>query len=236
MFDSTAGNWSLRTYGDTACFSRLEIIDTPYSRCTNAIRAVYSDWQCRQMWLDLIEPAQASGNWTLVQQRVMVELRDAFPELGDDIPDPVLISGDIFDTAWHWAKPEYDDISNGEHAEWAAQPLGDEQVCLSSESVHIYYAGWSEAALRSARQCLLTRMTGDLLGNLTAVYAARDVAVPGSGWWTSSNYQDIPPATGEKHWSNEVWWPYDYTAAYSSGFCNTSNVVLTDYPTVVADN
>jgi hypothetical protein len=32
-----AGNYSVRQFGDTACFSRIELIDTPYHRCARTM-------------------------------------------------------------------------------------------------------------------------------------------------------------------------------------------------------
>lgn len=234
LFDGN-GNYSVRQYGDTGCFSRIEIIDTPLHRCMNAIRAIYSDFKCRQMYKDLIGRAEATGDWSNLTARVLMELRTVFPE--QTIPEPVLVAGEIVNPAWYWGKPEYDDISNEQHAIWATAPLGvNEPICLTSESVHIYYQGWSEGALRSSRQCLTTRMTGSLKTALNAIYAARDNLVPGDGTWNSHNFQDIPDATGVKHFKNEVWWPYDYSNPQLAGngkYCKASLVGLTNYPTVV---
>lgn len=237
LFDQTSGNWSVRTYGDSACFSRIEIIDTPQHRCTNAIRAIYSDFKCRAMWTDLIEKAAATGNWAKVQERVLVELRDAFPEMNGTIPAPVLTHGEMIEPAWYWAKPEYDDISNEAHAIWAAKPLGtNEPLCLTSESVHIYYQGWTEGALRSSRQCLESRFGTPLNAKLAAVFAGRDNSVPGNGWWSSSNFQDVPAAIGQKHFANEQWWPWDYSGVGVGQYCNASLVTAAAYPVVVASN
>ncbi len=234
LFDAN-GNYSVRQYGDTGCFSRIELVDTPLHRCHNAIRAVYSDFKCRQMYKDLIQRAEATGNWSTLTERVLMELRTVFPE--QTIPAPVLVYGEIINPAWYWGKPEYDDISNEQHAIWAAAPLGVSQpMCLIGESVHIYYQGWVEGPLRSSRQCLTTRMPEAVKTALNAIYAARDNLVPGDGTWNSHNFQDIPDATGTKHFKNEVWWPYDYSAPQLSApgkYCAASLVGLTNYPTVV---
>jgi hypothetical protein len=234
LFDEN-GNYSVRQYGDTGCFSRIELIDTPAHRCHNGIKAVYADFRCRQMYRDLLERAKKTNDWTNVTNRVLAELRTAFPN--ETIPAPIFTYGEMINPAWYWGKPEYDDISNEDHAIWATKPLGlTENLCLTSESVHIYYQGWTEGALRSSRQCLVSRMSGSIKTALNAIYAARDNLVPGDGTWNSQNFQDIPDAIGVKHFANEVWWPYDYSnpqLGSDSKYCKSSLVGLTNYPTQV---
>jgi hypothetical protein len=233
LLDALSGNWSLRTYGDSACFSRIEIIDTPMHRCTNAIRAVYSDFRCQPLWTELIEGAAASNDWNKLAERVLVEIRDAFPTAV--VPPPVLTYGDLFDPAWYWSKPQYDDISNADHATWATKPLGlQEPLCLIGEAYHIYYQGWSEGALRSSRMCLESRFgTQPLKTRIAELYAARDGIVPGTGWYDSA-FQDVPPALGTKHFHNEQWWPWNYAAAINSTlsapYCRSDLVGQTNYP------
>jgi len=230
LFDAN-GNYSVRQYGDTGCFSRIELIDTPWHRCHNGIRAIYSDFKCRQLYRDLISQGNATGDWSELQHRVLMELRTVFPNL--TIPDPILTYAEMIAPAWYWGKPEYDDISNAQHAVWATAPLGSSTpLCLTSESVHIYYQGWTEGALRSSRQCLSTRMTGALKTALDNIYSARDASVPGDGTWNSHNFQDIPAFAGSKHFPNEVWWPYDYShiPPGDSKYCKASLVGLTNYP------
>jgi hypothetical protein len=221
LFDQKNGNYSVRQYGDTACFSRIELIDTPYHRCHNGIRAIYTDYLCRNMFTTMIEDAKRTNNYTVLQTRVLEELRIAFPaeEIGTVIDPPIAIWGDVITDAWHWSNPEYDDISNEAHAEWAALPLGtSEPLCLASTSVHNYYSGWIEGALRSSRQCLTRQfLEGPIRGGipvseaLQSIYAARDAILPGDGL-TSPAFTDVPELVGKKHLANEEWWPYDYSA------------------------
>ena len=255
-WDMVTGNYSVRQYGDTGCFSRIELVDTPVHRCRNTIKAVYSDFKCRAMFEDLINEARQTNNNTKLVTRVLIELRNAFPEFAHEITPPILTYGEIFDAAWHWAKPQYDYITNEQHSVWAANPLSGEPLALISESVHIYYQGWMEGALRAVRQALSTRMSGVTLTALNALYAARDNLVPGDGTWNSGNFKHMPdgacykvanfneseckfgwcgPAdVCGKTFPNEMWYPYNYSKAEtnSGGYCTASNVDYVDYPVV----
>ena len=103
FLDNLNGNHSYRQYGDTGCFSRTEFIDTPYHRCTNHIVPVYTDDKCKEIWLGYLEEAQRTGNFVLLKQRVVDEMRASFPGVVH-IPTPVMVAIDYFPSAWHWGK------------------------------------------------------------------------------------------------------------------------------------
>jgi hypothetical protein len=232
FFDNN-GNFSSRLYDDQGCFSRMEIVDTPYHRCHNTIKAVYSDFKCRSMFIDMIHEAERTGNWQKVQDRVMADVRTKAQQfLGlepEDVPDPIMTIGVIVDNGWHMGTGLYDDISMAEHSAFAANPLNDDDVCLIAEGWHTYYSGWGEGAFRSSRQCLTSRMSGSLLTSLQHIYEDRDNIVPGSGAWDSA-FQDVAPADNQRHFSNEQWWPVDYSQASPTDYCKRSKVGLHHYP------
>merc|ERR1712160_62981 len=87
LLDKSGGTFSLRAYGDLDCFSRIEIIDTPYHRQQNVMKVVYSDHQCKEMWKNLIEDAEQTGDTDKLRDRAMEGLANLFPD--HEIPQPV---------------------------------------------------------------------------------------------------------------------------------------------------
>ena len=77
---------SLRVLGGEGCFSRTEFHQTPYLSKVQAIRAVYSDHSCHELFEHLnILPEPKRTNQAVM--RAMKELRANFPNL--NIPDPI---------------------------------------------------------------------------------------------------------------------------------------------------
>jgi len=152
-FDKTGGSYSYRQFGDLDCFSRAEFIDTPYFRQQSAIRAVYSDYRCLDLWKELIEAAD-SGNPEPLKQRVLDGLRLGFP--GRSIPDPVLVKGKLWESAWYFSDP-LNDVTVDELADFASEPILGESACLIGDSYASLYNAWTEAAFQASRKCLADR-------------------------------------------------------------------------------
>eukprot|EP00558_Chaetoceros_sp_UNC1202_P003106 CAMPEP_0197238292 /NCGR_PEP_ID=MMETSP1429-20130617/4811_1 /TAXON_ID=49237 /ORGANISM="Chaetoceros sp., Strain UNC1202" /LENGTH=246 /DNA_ID=CAMNT_0042697417 /DNA_START=112 /DNA_END=849 /DNA_ORIENTATION=+ len=139
-FDKTGGSYSYRQFGDLDCFSRAEFIDTPYSRQQNTIRAVYSDYRCLDLWRELIEAAD-SGNTEPLQQRVLDGLCLGFPNRL--IPDPVLVEGKLWESAWYFSDP-LNNATVDELADFASEPVPGESACLIGDSYASLYSAWTE--------------------------------------------------------------------------------------------
>lgn len=157
LWDNVNGNYSYRQYGDTGCTSRIEIVDTPFHRCTNHITVVYSDTLCRRKWQSYIEMAERTGDYTVLRERLHEELKAAFPEHAANMTEhPVLVKYHMFNSAWHIGRVGYDDVGSELLAEVAAEPLGpSERLSLIGEAYFTRRSGWEEGALRSAKRMLL---------------------------------------------------------------------------------
>uniref|UniRef100_A0A7S3V7E1 Amine oxidase domain-containing protein n=1 Tax=Chaetoceros debilis TaxID=122233 RepID=A0A7S3V7E1_9STRA len=155
--DKTGGSYSYRQFGDIDCFSRAEFIDTPYMRQQNTIRAVYSDYRCLDLWKELIEAAD-SGNPGPLKQRVLDGLRLGFP--GRSIPDPVLVKGKLWESAWYFSDP-LNDSTVDELADFASEPILGESACLIGDSYASLYNAWTEGAFQASRKCLTDRFIAE---------------------------------------------------------------------------
>ena len=156
-FDKTGGSYSYRQFGDLDCFSRAEFIDTPYARQQNAIRAVYSDYRCLDLWKELIEAAD-SGTPEPLKQRVLDGLRLGFPDRS--IPDPVLVKGKLWESAWYFSDP-LNDATVDELADFASEPILGESACLIGDSYASLYNAWTEGAFQASRKCLTDRFIAE---------------------------------------------------------------------------
>lgn len=156
LWDNVNGNYSHRQYGDTGCTSRIEIVDTPFHRCTNHITVVYSDSLCRRKWQSYIELAERTGDYSVLRERIHEELKAAFPELAHKMTEhPVLVKYKLFESAWHYGRVGYDDVGSELLAEVAAEPLGpSERLSLIGEAYFTRRSGWIEGALRSTKRML----------------------------------------------------------------------------------
>jgi len=128
--DKSGGVYSFRTYGDLDCFSRLEILDTPYHRQHNAIRAVYSDSRCIDLWKELIDDAESTGDYSKLVDRSVRGLRHAYPDI--EIPEPILAKGKFWDETWYFNAP-LSTSTNEDVEEFGVNPFPndeDERVCL----------------------------------------------------------------------------------------------------------
>lgn len=177
VVNKAGGTHSFRQYGDLECFARTELIDTPYHRQHNALRVVYTDYRCIDLWKELIEDAETTGSTDRLRDEALRGLRSAYPDL--DIPPPILVKGKFWDVAWHWLEP-LTTVDASELAEYAVDPtLGDEcdSMCLVGEAWAALYYGWSESAFTSARNCLEARFDGILGMALEEIFNARDTIV-----------------------------------------------------------
>jgi len=178
LLDKAGGTYSLRAYGDLDCFSRVEIVDTPYHRQHNVMKAVYSDHQCENMWKELIENAEQTGNTDQLQDRAMDGLKHLFPTL--TIPQPIKVHGAYWDIGWHFTEPT-SKVKNHEIINFAAKPFdnGDkyDNMCLVGEAWQPLYGAWSEAAFLSSRECLQRRFDGALGDELDNIFTDRDSIV-----------------------------------------------------------
>lgn len=183
--DKVNGNWSLRQYGDLACFSRNEFWDTPYHRFHNGMRMVYSDGHCKEMWDDLIRHAEAQlatgmpllEAYEHVTAVVMEGLKQSFP--GASIPMPVWVRGATWEHAWYFGEP-LQNFTNSQVAEFAMAPLGNgEKIALIGDAWNTDYSGHAESAFISSRNALTQPRfaTGVLQAKLNEIYAARDAII-----------------------------------------------------------
>lgn len=236
LFDNVNGNHSYRQIGDTGCFSRTEMIDTPYHRCTNHIVPVYTDDACERLWLGYAREFRETGDMTRFTQRVVDEMRTSFPDLADKIDTPIKVAFEYFPSAWHWGRRTRDDVSNAEVTRQAAAPLGAaEPLAVIGEAYCTSFSGWMEGAFRGAKRALLTRVAGDvpqLAARFDALFDVfRDKSTGfgvSDGSWTSnfaytpSLYADPDP---EYMLANEYWWPYGpYTPGFN--YCSAASYGL----------
>lgn len=246
LWDNVNGNYSYRQYGDSGCTSRIEIVDTPFHRCTNHITVVYSDGLCRRKWQSYIELAERTSDYAVLRQRIHEELAAAFPELAHKMTSqPVLIKGRMFNSAWHIGRVGYDDVGSEQLAIAAAEPLGPaEHLSLIGEAYFTRRSGWEEGALRSAKRMLerIASIEG-FEPSLAAVYddlfdilRDKDGGISDSSPYDStgstagSSFGYMPVAFAIPHRdpdlmvSNEHWGPfgpYD-TEGYESDSCRPS--------------
>eukprot|EP00588_Corethron_pennatum_P016612 CAMPEP_0194310352 /NCGR_PEP_ID=MMETSP0171-20130528/7304_1 /TAXON_ID=218684 /ORGANISM="Corethron pennatum, Strain L29A3" /LENGTH=702 /DNA_ID=CAMNT_0039063949 /DNA_START=192 /DNA_END=2300 /DNA_ORIENTATION=- len=189
VLDTAGGTYSLRAYGDLDCFSRVEIVDTPYHRQHNAIKVVYSDHHCREMWKQLIEEAERTGNTDRLRDRALEGLHHLFPDF--TIPPPVKTLGAYWKTGWHFTEPtsimETDAI-----VDFAADPFATDDrydnICLVGEAWQPRYSSWMESALLSSKECLQRRFEGVLGKELDKIFSKRGGIV--------DDYVDYDPKFG----------------------------------------
>jgi hypothetical protein len=183
--DGSVNQWSLRQFGE-GCFSRLEVVNVPYNRFHNTIRAVYSDSACQPMWIELITNAEAKlqGGMSLLDayseviERAMLELKNNFPDA--TIPPPIWVKGAILEHAWHYGRQQHDahNMTNAKVFDFAKAPLGDQPLCLIGEAYNMRFSGWSEGALISSRNCITSRFNSSTLGaSLRNIYSTRDAII-----------------------------------------------------------
>jgi hypothetical protein len=151
LLDSTNGNYSLRTYGDSGSTSRVEIIDTPKHRCTNEVTVTYTDYLGRPQWQSLAEDAERTGNYTEFKLRIVEHMQTMFPEVAHSITPPIGLTYKMFDAAWSLGKMSYDDITSEEVARWGREPLGPaEYISMVAESYFPRRSGWADGAQQAA--------------------------------------------------------------------------------------
>ena len=173
--DKEGGSYSYRTYGDLDCFSRYELIDTPYHRQHNAQRVVYSDARCFDEWKELIEYSDEVGDYSKLTERALRGIRNAYPEF--DIPEPIFVSAKVWDAGWYFMKP-HSTATNEEVEAHAVNPISGENVCLVGDSWGLKYAAWSESAFVTSHNCLSQRLSGSALGiALDSIFAERESIV-----------------------------------------------------------
>ena len=196
--DKTGGSYSLRQFGDLDCFSRAEFIDSPYHRQQNAIRTVFSDFRCIDLWKELIEAAD-SGNTEPLTNRVLEGLRRAFPNV--TIPDPVRIVGKLWETAWYFSEP-LNDVTVEELLNFASEPDNGKSACLIGDSYASLYYGWTEGAYISSRKCLSERFSSTLGDQLNQRFIKRDNLIkpfeygaPNTADYELGEYEYFPPYT-----------------------------------------
>lgn len=148
------GLWaSYRRISPSSCLNRIEILKTPYHKLIHGFRAVYTDYTCIPTWRHIISLGQ-----TALKEEVIRQLQEEFSDVlptGFQIPQPVLVSFAMTDTAWWYLQPgtpyTWQDI-----AKWAVTPLGSkENVCFAHSAYQIYYSGWSISAINASDACLL---------------------------------------------------------------------------------
>jgi len=174
LLDRTGGTYSLRAYGDLDCFSRVEMVDTPYHRQHNAIRVVYSDHHCREMWKGLIEEAEQTGNTDPLRDRALEGLRHLFPDFA--IPPPVKTLGVFWKTGWHFTEPT-SKVKTDAIIDFAANPFANDNryrnICLVGEAWQPQYSSWMESALLSSKECLQRRFDMKLGKALEKIFSDR---------------------------------------------------------------
>jgi hypothetical protein len=172
VVDKEGGTWSHRTYGDLDCFSRFEIVDTPYHRQHNAQRVVYSDSRCLDEWKELIEFSEEMGDYSKLTTRALAGIRQTYP--GIEIPEPVFVSAKVWDAGWYFSNP-LSTATNEEVERFAVNPISGENVCLIGDAWGLKFAAWSESALVTSYNCLSERFSDSNLGNaLQSIFIERE--------------------------------------------------------------
>lgn len=177
IVDTLGASYSYRQYGDRRCTARFEVIDTPEGRMTGAIRPVYSDFQCQQMWVELLEKAERENDYSELQDTLMRSIREIFPD--KIIPDPIFIKGKFWERAWYFQKAS-STVTTDQIASFAENPfVGNtcDQACLVGEAWDLQNAAWTEATINSSQRCLLTQTSGAVHSALAHLYAQRETIV-----------------------------------------------------------
>lgn len=184
LIDKTGGSYSFSQFGDMDCFARMEVVDTPYHRQHNALRVVYTDFRCQDLWRELIEDAEASGDTSKLSARALEGLREAFPDL--TVPEPVFVKGKYWGFGWYFYQP-LSNVTSKDVEEFAVHPTDnpDDSFCLIGEPWAAILSGWSESAFVTSRNCLEGRMDGVLAAALGELFARRDAIV--------GDYEDTDP-------------------------------------------
>lgn len=155
LWDPVTGNYSVRQYGTDGCSSRIEILDTPRTRCTNEITIVYSDGLCRRKWQAAAKDMEENNDQTTMKQLVTEEAKSAFPWLAPNITLPLKVTYHMFNSAWHYNKWRFGEFSVDDVARKATTPLGtSERVSLIGEAYFKRRSGWREGAMRSAKRTI----------------------------------------------------------------------------------
>ncbi len=238
-FDVQQGNWSFRQFGDTGCFSRTEFLDTPYHRCTNHVVPVYSDDECERIWLGHFEEFRRTNDSAKLMQRVVDEFKTSFPDLADNITNPILIETEYFPSGWHYVKRAYDSkFENMDVTKKAAQPLGaGEPISLIGEAYATSFSGWMEGAFRSAQLALQalrdsSTTSAPLAAAIDAVYEDlfdifKELDGSVSDASVFSNFAYTPPLYTNPNssfmLSNEHWWPRNFAGFNTPlDYCNAT--------------
>jgi hypothetical protein len=221
---------SYRLMGTKGCFGRTEFHQTPYLKKVKAIRAVYADHSCAELY-EFIDELPEPKRTNEAVRRAMIELRENFPAL--TIPDPIGYPrasideyiGASFDRwsdgAWHWQAP-FSSVLNNDVLEWAREPIANSAVCLAGDAWNPDYSGWITSGIRSGENCL-----NRFFPNQASAWKPADTAccefrqttnatVDGSPWYNYPFRYGFS-GCGEENWSpgaaylsHERWWPtYD---------------------------
>jgi len=213
LLDKAGGTYSLRAYGDLDCFARVEIIDTPYHRQQNVMKVVYSDHQCKEMWKNLIEDAEQTGDTDKLRDRAMEGLANLFPD--HEIPQPVKTVGAFWSNGWHFTEPA-STVENDAVISFAANPFEDNDkysnICLLGEAWQPQYGAWMESALLSSIKCFEHNFEGILGDELDKIFADREKIV-NDHYDNDPNFSAYPgetiPGQAFPILSNEYFPPFD---------------------------
>ena len=140
------------------CLNFIEIPQEPYAAAGLITRSVYNDnLACSETWEDLANQGEDA-----VEAAVKEGLEHLFNNNGVSspatvvIPDPLKTTVQVWPDAWHWLGAGAS-VTNAELMEWAAAPLGDEEVALVGEAYNVQRSGWSDGAYKSSIHLLNTR-------------------------------------------------------------------------------
>ncbi|MCK6525074.1 FAD-dependent oxidoreductase [Myxococcota bacterium] len=156
--DATEGANVWRAWTTEHCLNFIEIPQEPYAAAGLVTRSVYNDnLDCSESW-----EALANQGEDAVEAAVKEGLEHLFNNNGVSspatvtIPDPLKTTVQVWPDAWHWLGAGAS-VTNAELMEWAAAPLGDEDVALVGEAYNVQRSGWSDGAYKSSIHLLNTR-------------------------------------------------------------------------------
>lgn len=156
--EATEGANIWRAWTTEHCLNFIEIPQEPYAAAGLVTRSVYNDnLECSEYWEDLANDGTAA-----VESAVREGLEHLFNNNGlttpatVTVPDPLKTTVQIWPDAWHWLGAGAS-VTNAELLEWAASPLGDEEVGLVGEAYNVQRSGWSDGAYKSSIHLLNTR-------------------------------------------------------------------------------
>jgi len=138
---------SVRYYENDGCMK----VDFPntYANAHTAIRVVYTDFQCKQLWRDLLELSRVD-----LEVEVMRALRFGMKSLNIEVPDPI----DIYiKNEYHsrfYLKPSRRNMNNEDVRLWSINPLKTGTLCMAHQAYNLLFTGWSVGSIKAADSCL----------------------------------------------------------------------------------